>query len=268
MSDINDFIYQMTGIDRDGSIKNKICPFCNKPVGEFRDELSRKENSISGLCQNCQDGVFGSDVSDSVFEKIGLPTEYEDSIDDIPYLLEILGFDGVYLAGGLLRTITSSTEELSPEKTDIDLFFKDEGSLNRVKSWLEITEYKKVYQCPEGKLATYVFLDDEDCEKWKIQLISVDFYPDTESLIDSFDFTCTMFGTDGKEFVFHKDAIRDTEEKHLVFHKITYPSSTLRRMMKYSRKGYWMMEEDYQTFVEAVYTHSPDIKDEKLVYVD
>lgn len=40
-------------------IENGKCPFCNEPIGEFRDEVSRKEFKISGLCQKCQDGTFG-----------------------------------------------------------------------------------------------------------------------------------------------------------------------------------------------------------------
>lgn len=39
-----------------------ICPFCNKKItfalSEFRDDLSRKEFRISGLCQKCQDEFF------------------------------------------------------------------------------------------------------------------------------------------------------------------------------------------------------------------
>ncbi len=37
------------------------CPFCKKPVkmSEFRDELSKREFQISGLCQSCQDKTFG-----------------------------------------------------------------------------------------------------------------------------------------------------------------------------------------------------------------
>lgn len=34
---------------------------CGKQLGPFRDELSRKEYTISGLCQVCQDEVFGSE---------------------------------------------------------------------------------------------------------------------------------------------------------------------------------------------------------------
>lgn len=40
-------------------IEQKICPFCENKVGEFRDDLSRKEYEISGLCQTCQDDFFG-----------------------------------------------------------------------------------------------------------------------------------------------------------------------------------------------------------------
>jgi len=34
------------------------CPLCGKRITEFRDELSKEEFKISGLCESCQDGVF------------------------------------------------------------------------------------------------------------------------------------------------------------------------------------------------------------------
>lgn len=39
-----------------------MCPCCSKEINslnEFRDEISLKEHRISGMCQNCQDSVFG-----------------------------------------------------------------------------------------------------------------------------------------------------------------------------------------------------------------
>ena len=41
--------------------KEKVCAFCHKPIKmeDFRDDLSRKEYGISGLCQKCQDDTFG-----------------------------------------------------------------------------------------------------------------------------------------------------------------------------------------------------------------
>ena len=37
------------------------CPTCSKEITEFRDDFSQKEFNISGMCQNCQDSVFGSE---------------------------------------------------------------------------------------------------------------------------------------------------------------------------------------------------------------
>jgi len=48
---------------RSSSLKQNRCvpePIgCGKLIGEFKDELSEREYSISGLCQKCQDKFFG-----------------------------------------------------------------------------------------------------------------------------------------------------------------------------------------------------------------
>ena len=43
------------------TIQDDYCPICKNSIKEedFRDNLSRKEYSISGLCQKCQDEIFG-----------------------------------------------------------------------------------------------------------------------------------------------------------------------------------------------------------------
>jgi hypothetical protein len=58
---IDALITQLTGIDRVGSIEAQTCVFCNSPVTEdsFKDDISLKEFKISGICQVCQDKIFG-----------------------------------------------------------------------------------------------------------------------------------------------------------------------------------------------------------------
>ena len=60
---VEGLLTKLTGQDRREVIKANKCmdpPFgCGGEVGEFRDELSMKEYRISGLCQECQDSVFG-----------------------------------------------------------------------------------------------------------------------------------------------------------------------------------------------------------------
>ena len=42
-------------------VEQGLCPLCGKEVKEedFKDELSKKEFKISGMCQSCQDSIFG-----------------------------------------------------------------------------------------------------------------------------------------------------------------------------------------------------------------
>jgi len=58
LNDVLDVLSErMTGKPR----KPGSCPTCGKKADEFRDDLSRKEFLISGMCQDCQDSVFGGE---------------------------------------------------------------------------------------------------------------------------------------------------------------------------------------------------------------
>lgn len=44
------------------AISESKCPCCHKSIDanrDFRDNLSRREYLISGMCQNCQDSIWG-----------------------------------------------------------------------------------------------------------------------------------------------------------------------------------------------------------------
>lgn len=45
--------------NRTATIEADKCVMCPNSAVQFRDELSRKEYTISGMCQACQDRVFG-----------------------------------------------------------------------------------------------------------------------------------------------------------------------------------------------------------------
>ena len=48
----------LEGKGRRVSILGNVCSLCNKSATIFKDDLSRREYRISGLCQKCQDRVF------------------------------------------------------------------------------------------------------------------------------------------------------------------------------------------------------------------
>ena len=59
---MNEDIMRQAGLGKEGDmVEKKICPFCKKKVDmeDFKDDLSKKEFKISGICQKCQDEFFG-----------------------------------------------------------------------------------------------------------------------------------------------------------------------------------------------------------------
>ena len=61
---------KLFGFDRRANITADKCsppPMgCGGPATDFRDDLSRKEFSITGMCQACQDKFFIPDDDDHV----------------------------------------------------------------------------------------------------------------------------------------------------------------------------------------------------------
>ena len=68
MNDLNNFkddlALNLFGRSRTLAVAGKSCVSCGKPATDFRDELSRKEFGISGLCQRCQDEFFAEPLED------------------------------------------------------------------------------------------------------------------------------------------------------------------------------------------------------------
>ena len=58
---IEELLKRVTGRDRRESIRSDICNLCGEPAKDFHDDLSRKEYTISGMCQKCQDLAFVND---------------------------------------------------------------------------------------------------------------------------------------------------------------------------------------------------------------
>ena len=56
---IDAILSSFTGKDRKDMIRNRQCMTCGGCAYYFRDDLSKKEYAISGMCQSCQDDFFG-----------------------------------------------------------------------------------------------------------------------------------------------------------------------------------------------------------------
>jgi len=56
---IEQMLTALTGVSRVGAVAEASCVTCKGEASEFRDSLSQKEYTISGMCQKCQDDIFG-----------------------------------------------------------------------------------------------------------------------------------------------------------------------------------------------------------------
>ena len=56
---IEQMLSKLTGVSRVGAVAEASCVTCKGEASSFRDSLSQKEYTISGMCQSCQDSVFG-----------------------------------------------------------------------------------------------------------------------------------------------------------------------------------------------------------------
>lgn len=155
----------------------------------------------------------------------------------------------VWLAGGSLRTLIDPKEKIC----DYDLFFKRqekdiEGSkynkVPEVRQKLNNLGFKCTFECPEGKLYTYqkeiinMLTEDMESTFIKVQLICEYFYQTPEELLSTFDLSPCLFATDGKFLWTYKYAVRDVKRKVARCHKLTYPVASVKRLIKYSNKGY------------------------------
>lgn len=64
---IDSFLSAIMGKNRVEVIHSGRCMTCSGRAAEFKDQLSRREYSITGMCQNCQDAFYNgpNDEGDS-----------------------------------------------------------------------------------------------------------------------------------------------------------------------------------------------------------
>lgn len=171
------------------------------------------------------------------------------AIDDTPLFkvlkeLPELGWDrsffmnkdgpGPWLAGGALRRTLQGFKLDS----DFDFFFHSAEQLEEFSTLLQ-AKNKNLHKSKETEHhVEFKGVVGEDNLEVKVQLIRFAYYNSPEEVIDSFDFTICQFAYDGLELIYGDYALWDLGRKRLAVNKITYPLSTMRRVLKYTKQGF------------------------------
>jgi hypothetical protein len=196
------------------------------------------------------------------FQRIANPDNFK-KIWDLSRALPIS--QSFLIAGGAIRrTITG--EKL--EDGDIDLFFTNEKDHNAYKNILrDRQDFKLISEKDHVDTFEWTYAGT----KYEVQLIKIRFYPNAAALLDSFDFTIAQFAMDpnGPRFFCGDLSLYDLGRKRIVLNNLNYPLSSLRRLIKYTKQGYYACNGFMQTYLEEI-RKIPDVdfKDRNITYVD
>ena len=67
-----------------------------------------------------------------------------------------------------------------------------------------------------------------------------------------FDLTNSMIMTDGFKIFYRNDAFNDIKNKKLVFCNVNYPFRTIERMVKFSKEGYEISENQIHILIDKI----------------
>lgn len=188
---------------------------------------------------------------------------YIDDANELPLfkLLEVLPApmpDGPWIAGGAIRRTVME----SPLESDVDFFFRDEAQKAKFHEFM----IEKGWLISEKDHATTYGIKSDNATVI-VQAVTISFYPNLESVLDSFDFTITQFGYDGKDLVCGPHALWDLSRKRLALHRLTFGVSTVRRLIKYTRQGFTACGGVLASILEEVVA-KPETIHREVTYVD
>lgn len=153
-----------------------------------------------------------------------------------------------WLAGGSLRDYFIGISI----QTDYDLFFPNEAEYTKAKKFFNTKDSEIIWESDNGMKIKY---------NGRIYDLVKKFFPDPMTTINAFDFTCCMIAIDNKKVYHGETTFIDLAKRQLIFNKITYPASTLKRAFKYYKKGFTMCLGEMKELIDAIQqTPNEDMK--------
>lgn len=156
-----------------------------------------------------------------------------------------------WIAGGVLRDYFSD----KPLKSDCDIFFPNVSEYDKAKNYLLSKGAKTIWESDNGMKVSY--------KGNTYDLVKI-FAKNPTDTIGRFDFTISMFATDGNDIYYGNNSLKDLQDRKLVINTIVNPLSTLKRVLKHYRKGYTMSAEETKKLYTALNNLPYDESDDLL----
>lgn len=201
----------------------------------------------------------------SVLESNGIQNPDDCELFHIIDLLEAIDIkinpNGPWVAGGsVLRTFMGL-----PIDTDVDLFFPNESVYNVSLELLR----KHATFIRESKFShTFEILLEYHGREMKVktQIIRQVYKEKAVDIINGFDLSICQIAFDSERIVCPQETIEDLKSKRMtiLINNITHPVSTLKRVLKYSQRGYTVDDKNLKEFTDNFFIPMNSDKETEL----
>lgn len=225
--------------------------------------------------------------TDTVYAKVKIASLKERGIENGLFnaVIQVLPKQ-VYIAGGFMTSLLQEDKNAK----DIDVFCgsalafqemcnllisppekkdSDDGDLYwAYRGYKTNTDIAKFNDHNES--VRFINFVHESGKRPEIQVMKMSWYTDAEHVIDTFDLTIAQISTDG-EFVYLNPLTQfDLAKRKLVLHRMQFPASTIRRIIKYASKGYYACPGSLVNISSHIqdWTQKLDIDEANFVYLD
>lgn len=187
-------------------------------------------------------------------------------LTEIETLLHVVGINGGYVAGGYARyCLSPAPKPFQPN--DVDVFCKNEGAYQLIVD--EIVRRGGAIKFKTDNATTIV-----PPKEWvacpMIQVINPTVMGgEPWDLISTWDFTVASAAlTFGKQGITHLDFVKDELAGRLVINKIQCPIGTMKRVLKYYKKGYKFSSQELLKFYKVWDGLATDRKEELVKVIE
>lgn len=168
--------------------------------------------------------------------------------------------DHAVLCGGAIRRAILK----QPLDSDFDFFFCPFVESDKYSCETSKQIINGILTTQGFKLKYSNHFNETWCNKdIKIQLIKKE-YGSIEDILNSFDFTICQFAILGDVLYTGPYSLWDLGRKRLVVNKITYPLASMRRVIKYTKQGFYACDGCLATIMESA-IDNPDWQDIKYI---
>lgn len=191
-------------------------------------------------------------------------------------LIEFLP-DGVIVAGGFMTSLI----EAEKDAKDIDFFFTSKEAFCEFTNYIldqkavksdgcwALEGYKLKEGCVLSGVNSYRYLTFVHPNRPELQLLKMVWYQDASHVIDSFDLTVAQFAVEkGGKFTYNPLSFLDISRKRICLHRLQFCASTLRRIIKYSKKGFYACPGSLTNICQQIKDFKGPIESDEVVYVD